>query len=121
MGFRTRQTIRPRAAGAYVGGRWVDGPAAEPVTILASVQPASAGDYDRMQTMAEGRRIRAMVRIYTAAQLNVAGQDWRNGDRLVWERAPHPGEYLVVAVSAWQSGVIPHYRYLAVLQGEETA
>lgn len=118
MSLRRPQTIIPRAEGQRENGRWLEGPPGEPYTISASVQPATAGDYDRLQALAEGRRITAMVRIYTSAVLNVAGQDWRNGDRLVWDQAPHPGEYLVVAMSAWQSGVIPHYRYLAVLQNE---
>ncbi|CAP41317.1 hypothetical protein [Bordetella petrii] len=118
MGFRRPQTIRPRAEGGYVKGRWVEGADAAPYTIQASVQPARLSDHDVLQPNPEGRRITAAVRIYTTAVLNVAGQDDQNGDRLVWDRAPHPGEYLVVAVSPWQSGVISHYRYLAVLQND---
>ncbi len=115
MGFRRPQAIRRRAPGQYERGRWVDGAALADITIAASVQPAKAGDYDMLQANPEGRRVRAAVRIYTDAVLNVAGQDWTNGDRLVWDAGPLAGEYLLVGVSPWQSGVISHYRYLAVL------
>jgi hypothetical protein len=117
--FRTPQTIVRRLPGGYVDGRWVDGADdPNPVTILASVQPARQVDYDQMMPMREGRRIEALVRIYTDAVLKVAGADNSNGDRLVWPYAPRPGEYLVIDVSPWQSHVIPHYRYLAALEVE---
>lgn len=118
MSFRRPQIIIPRAEGGYVDGRWLEGAPAAPHPISASVQPASAGDYQQLEAENSGRRIRAAVRIYTNATLNVAGQDWRNGDRLVWDKAPMPGEYMLVGVSPWQSAVIPHYRYLAVLLTE---
>ncbi|WP_254595196.1 hypothetical protein [Achromobacter pulmonis] len=79
------------------------------------MQPAKAADYEQLQANPEGRRVRAAVRVYTTAQLAVAGQDWTGGDRLVWDAAPMAGEYLLVGVAPWQSGVIPHFRYLAVL------
>lgn len=115
MSFRRPQVIRKRLPGQYVRGHWQEGAPAPEVTIQASVQPAKAGDYDQLQVHPEGRRVRAAVRIYTSADLVVAGQDWTNGDRLVWGVGPQAGEYLLVGVSPWQSGVIPHYRYLAVL------
>ncbi|WP_313378002.1 hypothetical protein [Achromobacter insolitus] len=115
MSFRKPHVIRTRAPGQYVRGRWEDGAPGADVPILASVQPAKPGDYDLLQAHPEGRRVHAAVRIYTNAVLNVAGQDWRNGDRLVWGAGPLAGEYLLVGVAPWQSGVIPHFRYLAVL------
>lgn len=115
MSFRKPHVMRTRAAGQYVRGRWEEGARGPDVMIQASVQPAKAGDYDLLQAHPEGRRVRAAVRIYTSADLNVAGQDWRNGDRLVWGAGPMAGEYLLVGVSPWQAGVIPHFRYLAVL------
>jgi hypothetical protein len=109
MSFRTPQTIIPRLPGQYVGGRWQDADG-EPVTIRASVQPASSGDYDQMKAEQPGRRVERMVRIYTDARLTTAGEDNTNGDSLIWE-----GErYLVVAVSPWRSTALKHYRYLAV-------
>ncbi|MGB3276116.1 MAG: hypothetical protein WBA82_08005 [Castellaniella sp.] len=111
MSLRAPQTIIPRLPGSYVGGRWQDGPDGDPTAILASVQPASSGDYDQMQAEQPGRRIERMVRLYTDVRLNVAGENSTNGDSLEWlgER------YLLVAVSPWQSGIIPHYRYLAAM------
>ncbi|WP_066733548.1 hypothetical protein [Cupriavidus sp. D384] len=116
--FRKPVQIRRRAAGRWQAGRWLDGAEAPLVTVLASVQPAHRADYDGMQALSEGRRIDAMVRIYTDAMLNVAGADRLNGDLIVWRGGPRPGDYLVVAMNPWQSGVIPHYRYLAVLEVE---
>ncbi|EHK65297.1 hypothetical protein [Achromobacter arsenitoxydans] len=115
MSFRKPHVVRTREPGQHVRGRWAEGAQGPDLTISASVQPAKAGDYDLLQAHAEGRRVRAAVRIYTNAQMNVAGQDWRNGDRLVWGAGPMAGEYLLVGVAPWQSGVIPHFRYLAVL------
>ena len=116
--FRKPTQIRRRAAGQWVEGRWVDGADEGIETILASVQPMRLVDFDHLQALMEGRRIEAAVRIYTTEVLNVAGANDRNGDRLIWPFAPRPCEYLVVAVSPWQSGVISHYRYHAVLETE---
>lgn len=116
--FRRPVTVKRRAAGQWVAGRWVDGGDAPAQTIMASVQPATLSDYDTLQALPEGRRIEAMVRVYTDAVLDVAGADDSNGDRIAWPHGPRPGDYLVRGVSAWQSGVIPHYRYLAVLEVE---
>lgn len=113
--FRRPQTIRTRQAGYRQRGHWVEGEPGPDRTIQASVQPAKAADYDQLEANPEGRRISAAVRIYSSEVLNVAGQDWTNGDRLVWGAGPTAGEYLVVGVAPWQSGVISHFRYLAVL------
>ncbi|MGB3432389.1 hypothetical protein [Achromobacter sp.] len=115
MSFRRPHVVRTRLPGRHERGHWVDGASGPDKPILASVQPAKAGDYDQLQVHPEGRRVRAAVRIYTSADLVVAGQDWTNGDCLVWGVGPLAGEYQLVAVSPWQSGVIPHFRYLAVL------
>lgn len=110
MSLRTPQTIIPRLPGQYIGGRWQDGADGDPITIQASVQPASSGDYDQVKAEQPGRRVERMVRIYTDVRLTAAGEDNTNGDSLVWE-----GErYLVVAVSPWRSTALKHYRYLAV-------
>jgi hypothetical protein len=116
--FRKPVQIRRCAAGQWVNGRWVDGADEALVTIQASVQPMSLTDYHQMQALLEGRRAEAGVRIYTDAVLNVAGAGDRNGDRLIWPFGPRPGDYLVVQSSPWQSGIIPHYRYRAVLEVE---
>jgi len=113
--FRRPQTIRTRLPGGRERGHWIEGEPGPDKTIQASVQPAKTGDYDQLQANPDGRRVRAAVRIYTSEVLDVAGQDWTNGDRLIWGAGPLAGEYLLVGVAPWQSGVIPHYRYLAVL------
>ncbi|CUI29503.1 hypothetical protein [Achromobacter xylosoxidans] len=115
MSFRKPHVVRTRLPGRRERGHWIEGEPGPEKQISASVQPAKAADYEQLQANPEGRRVRAAVRIYTTAQLAVAGQDWTGGDRLVWHAAPMAGEYLLVGVAPWQSGVIPHFRYLAVL------
>lgn len=109
-GFRTSQTVYKHANGGYVGGRWVPGAAGAPTTILASIQPATTSDYDTMQPTIGGRRIERMIRIYSDTELVAAGQDWTNGDEILWRG----NRYLVIAVSPWQSDVISHFRMHAV-------
>lgn len=112
MSFRKPQTIFTRQPGQYINRRWVDGAEDPPTTIMASVQPATAADYDQMQAEPSGRRIERMVRVYTSARLDVAGESNRNGAILLWQ-----GErYLFIAVSPWRSTALKHYRYLAALE-----
>ena len=109
MSFRSPQTIIPRLSGEYVNGRWKAGGEGEPFTIKASVQPATTSDYDQMRAEPSGRSTERMVRIYTDAELNVAGTDDTGGDTLLLEGS----RYLVVAVSPWRSTRLKHYRFLA--------
>jgi hypothetical protein len=107
--IRTPQTVIRRSPGQEIRGRWVEGQELPPETILASVQPANAGDYDTLEATNSGRRIERVVRVYTDALLPVAGADDTNGAILVWE-----GErYLFIAISPWRTTVLKHYRYLA--------
>lgn len=108
--FRKPVQVFRRTEGAYVNGRWVDGDyASVGETILANIQPATASDYDRMVPETGGRRIERMIRVYTGAALNVAGENDVNGDQIYYlgER------YTVIAVSPWLQGRLAHYRYLA--------
>lgn len=117
MSFRKPQTIITRQPGSFIKGRWVDGAENPPTTILASVQPATSGDYDQMRAEPGGRRIERLVRVYTRARLDVAGESDRNGAILLWE-----GErYLFVAVSPWRSTALRHYRYLAALEAPDAS
>lgn len=119
MSLRYPVYIRRRAPGAWVDGRWVAGGVLAPETILATVQPAQTADYDRLEALPEGRRVEGMVRVYTTALLEVAGEDWRSsGDLLDWRDGQHEEGYVIIARSPWQSHVIPHYRYLAALLPE---
>lgn len=106
--IRTPQQIMVRSEGQRTEGRWVDGEET-PATIMASVQPATLGDHDTLRATQGGRRIERVVRIYTDARLNVAGENKTNGDHLLWE-----GErYLIIAISPWRTTILRHYRYLA--------
>lgn len=111
MSLRRPYTIRRRAPGAYVNGRWVPGTAGAAETIRASVQPAQLSDYDMLEPLPEGRRVESLVRVYTSVLLQVAGNEspTASGDLLDLPQ----GEYVFMAVSPWQSGIISHYRYLA--------
>lgn len=115
--FRTPQIIIGKLPGHYEGPKWIDGTELAPVTILASVQPASAGDYDTLEALLEGRRIEAAIRIYTSSKLVVASEGLA-GDTLIWDMEPG-NRYTVTARSPWQSHVIPHYRYLAIRELEK--
>lgn len=115
MSLRYPVTIRRRAEGAWVDGRWVNGAESAPETILATVQPAQSGDYDQLEPLLEGRRVDGMVRVYTSEQIQIAGQGLTNGDLLVWPEGMRDRPYVFVARSPWQSRIIPHYRYLAAL------
>lgn len=110
MSLRYPVIIRRRAAGSWVAGRWVVGALGGMQTILTSVQPAVRADYDMMEPRLEGRRVEAMVRVYTAERLQVAGEEpAASGDVVTWQGQ----DYEFVAVSVWQSGILPHFRYLA--------
>lgn len=110
MSLRYPVTIKRRAPGAWVAGRWVPGATGAPETIQATVQPAVLSDYNRMEPLLEGRRVEAMIRVYTVDVLAVGGQDAQaSGDIVEWQG----DDYEIVAKSPWQSNIIPHYRYLA--------
>jgi head-tail adaptor len=108
--FRKPQTIIRKTPGKYVDGVWHEGAEAPLPGVTASVQPAKKEDYDMMEAWPEGRRVEAMVRIYTSTELKVAGADNSNGDILEWRGS----RYLIRDISPWQSDVINHFRYLAV-------
>lgn len=114
MSLRYPVTIRRRAPGAWVAGRWVDGAEGAPETILATVQPSQLADYDRLEPLLEGRRAEAIVRVYTAEILACAGDAGATtGDLLVWPDGQGDQPYIFMARSPWQSRIIPHFRYLA--------
>lgn len=113
MSFRAKHTIKPaNREGSFVQGVWVAGEEGQPFEIMASVQPASRADYDRMKLQPNGAVINRMVRMYTEANLKQAGNDGgtiSDGDVLLYDEC----EFLILDKSSWQSGVISHYRYLA--------
>lgn len=105
MIFRRPVTIERQAPGGFVNGLWQPG-AIEAVTILASVQPASGRDMERLP---EGRRQAGAVRIFTDATLQLeAGA--QKADRIVLPQ----GTYEVAIADEWQNGIMPHNTYLCV-------
>lgn len=110
LGERTYPRIT-RTEGRYVNGRWLEGAEVE-TTFRASIQPAKKDDYDRLEAMAEGRRVESAVRVYTRTELNVAGADAKNGDLIEYQG----DSYLVTAASNWNMDMrgVNHFRYLAV-------
>lgn len=110
MSLRYPVTIYRRAPGAWVAGRWVDPADGAASQIMATVQPAVLSDYDRLEPLLEGRRVEALVRVYTAEDLACAADTPTTaGDVLLYR-----GErYVFMARSPWQSNIISHFRYLA--------
>lgn len=112
----------------YVRGDYVEGEASE-FGFEGTIQPASSGDYDRLQLMMEGTRVERAIRIYTSAELytdrTVSGEPV-SADEVLYPPLPfRPGydgpqyRFKIVGKSPWQSGIIPHNRYLAVAVGEQ--
>ena len=115
MSLRYPVNIIRRAPGTWVGGRWVPG-AETPGQVMATVQPATLADYDLLEPRLEGRRVEAILRMYTSEALNVAAEEAEvSGDLIVWPDGLRDQHYEIMARSPWQSRIIPHYRYLAAL------
>jgi len=117
--FRRPLSVIRRTLGTFVQGVYV--PAVEPAAtgIMATVQPATAADYERMQAEQSGRRLDGLMRIYTDDTLTPAGAT---------AAGQHPGDiaiirgerYLVIGQHARdQLGTsVSHNRYLAVREAE---
>ena len=114
MSLRYPVNIRRRAPGAYVAGNWVPGGVTTIESIMATVQPATLSDYDMLQPLLEGRRVEGVVRVYTDAELTLAGEvPGATGDELEWPEGLRTRGYVFMARSPWQSTRLAHYRYLA--------
>ncbi|MBT8412482.1 MAG: hypothetical protein KJP02_11895 [Octadecabacter sp.] len=101
--LRKPVTVTRYAAGAYVDGFWQEG-GTSPVTITASVQPASQTD---MQLLPEGRRLTGAYRLFTDDTMLLASGA-QQADRVTIGGA----EYEVMAEAVWENGLIPHKSYL---------
>lgn len=110
--FRKPLTVKRHAAGSYVGGFWTEG-SVNPLTIQASVQPASQAD---MQLLPEGRRITSAYRLYTDDTLLLAKGN-QQADRVVVQGE----DYEVLAEAHWDNGVLPHKSYVVsrIVEGTE--
>lgn len=107
-GFRTLRTLLREAVGTYNAGQWVPG-ARSTTTTLASVQPVTMGR--DMRALPEGRRLSDFVKLYTYDRLKVTEEcAGVQPDILI-----HDGfGYELVSVEANQSGLLNHYKYIAV-------
>lgn len=107
----------PRLPGAYVAGEYVQAPEGAPVGILAGIQPATAMDYQLMEPNAEGRRIKALFRIYTSTKLNVAGDGDSPGDIVLDDEG-----YRLLIIGKQDRHIlmsdVSHYKYYAVREIE---
>lgn len=112
----------------YVRGDYVEGETSE-LTFYATIQPASTADYDQLQVMMDGTRVEHAIRIYTSAELfsdrTIEGQTI-SADEVLYPPLPfRPGyegpqrRFKIIGKAPWQSGIIPHNRYLAVAVGEQ--
>lgn len=118
---KTYSVIR-RGKGSYINGVWTPSGEAAAEVLLANIQPASAGDYMRAQSIASGRHVNAMMRCFTAldAGLRVAGEEGFPGDVVLYADR----RWLVIGSSRWDSldgGDTAHCRYMLALEAEAGA
>lgn len=104
-GFRYPVKVKRVVPGTYNDdGVWQE---AQPDIgiISATVQPVSGRD---LIALPANRQWTDAVRVYTSSRLSSLA-DNKNPDQIEWQ-----GKwYEIVDVQAWQSGVIPHYKYYA--------
>jgi hypothetical protein len=94
-------------AGYFDAGVWTEG-SLTPISFDASVQPLSAKE---MQMLPEGRIVSQGYRLYTDYELKTVDTGvGKNPDRVTLFGL----EFEVVSVGIWQSGILPHYKAVAV-------
>lgn len=102
--------LRSRPGGYGENGLWVE-PEATRETVQTSLQPVGPED---MALLPEGRREQGAYALYTREPINTA-REGVNADRvLINGRA-----YECLLAESWQNGLIPHYRSIVVLEGEQ--
>jgi hypothetical protein len=113
-------TVNRYAGGYYELGKWIQGAAQTPFTIVVSTQPASGND---MQTYAEGRRVKSMYRVFGSVELFTSDPEYdmnpditTNRDEVVFNNEV----FEVIHVEKWLNNIIPHYEYIIMreLEGE---
>ena len=124
--FARPYNVKRLAEAGYVAGVWVEGQTIE-LPILACIQPLSPFDYDKLVPMLEGRRIDNAIKIYTMDALDVAGDDGKGGDRVLWPALPlppkYPGkqrEYRVIGLASYTEIAmgVNHNKYIAVCEAK---
>ncbi|MCQ9124358.1 hypothetical protein [Rodentibacter caecimuris] len=108
QGFRKHYKMIVRVEGEYVKGKWENGGEQEQ-DLMASIQPLSGSEMDRLVSMMQGRHISSAVKIYTDQRLEVGGENTKNGAIVLFE-----GErYEVISRATYHSGVLEHHKYIA--------
>ncbi len=108
MNFRKLKDILRESSGTYTNGKWVAG-ARNALTTLASAQPVVMGQ--DMHAMPEGRHLSDFIKIYTSDRLPVTA----DGEGVQPDILVHEGYgYELVSIFTNQSGVISHFKYIAV-------
>jgi len=94
LNFGETVTIKRRAAGSYVDGRWVEGSETD-ISMAASIQPATGAQLRYLQ---EGQRTGEELVGYFAAEVFTSrAQAGKNSDILIWQ-----GErYIILSVRRW--------------------
>lgn len=107
MSLRKTYTITRFGAGQYVGGFWVEG-TMEQFDIQASAQPLRP---EEVESLPEGRRTEQAFKIYTDTELKVADSGNSQNSDLITIQGE---DYEIISVSPYKSGVIDHYKAIAV-------
>jgi len=82
--------------------------------IQGTIQPLSGKD---MAFLPTGRRDQGAIKIYTLAELNTSEEGSGDvGDYIVWQGR----KWEVVTKLPFQSGIIPHNKYIALISGVES-
>jgi hypothetical protein len=99
-----------RPAGAYVNGLWVANPDPEPITIRASIQPASGSQLARLP---EGKRTNPTYALRSEEAIQEAIADSHDADVFDF----YGRRWEVIDLRTWQNGIINHYE--ALVQGSQ--
>ena len=95
--------------GGYTDGVWSECDGIER-SFMASVQPISSSECERVSAALEGRRVVSGIRIYTATELPLPDEGVDHHAVVFFMGK----KYLVVFKGLWQSGVISHFKYTAI-------
>lgn len=115
LGRRLYEVLRPGRSEVNEDGYIVQGESST-FNVLASIQPLTTDEKSQyVQPNADGEYTRNAVKIYTTEWLNVSKQadidsDGVDSDFIMFEGNP----YKLVMRASWQSGLINHYKYVAV-------
>lgn len=106
--FRKLVIVKRKNPGNYNSdGIWVEGDEST-IPVRMSIQPLRL---EEMDALPEGRRSSKAMKIFADAELLCAEQsETQNADILIWQGK----QWEVVACDAYQMGILPHFKALAV-------